>query len=135
MIGRQPIKTVQQRNLGSPAPYSADSTAHLALDWQHLKLLADGCKDFEQELLQLFVADAAQLIAHLECAIATADVAAAKRLIHQVKGASANVGAQAMMAIATELDDRLHSSNIAGLAELHLQLKEALQVIQSFVLA
>lgn len=79
------------------------------VDWQQLYSLADGDEHFVRALLQSFVADGDRQMRELRQAIDQQDYQSAHHHIHQIKGASANVGALRVEAIATQIEVYLYA--------------------------
>ncbi|KAI9131511.1 Hpt domain-containing protein [Acaryochloris sp. CCMEE 5410] len=80
------------------------SITPISIDRTLLHEYSDGDRNFEQELLHLFVDDTQQHLARLKAAISNQNFDMATREAHHIKGASAHVGAVAMFAIAAEIE-------------------------------
>lgn len=73
-------------------------------DSQRLTDICDGDAEFEREVVQMFIEDA---ISHFEAAllaVKSGDFQRLGREAHYLKGASANLGAQSLEAIAIDLE-------------------------------
>ena len=81
-------------------------------DWQRLNQLADEDPDFATELLAMFLKDAESSLAKIDRAVEQRSHQIVEDVAHALRGASANVGANTMAAVAMRLED------IAGCAEL-----------------
>ncbi|MEM9264030.1 MAG: Hpt domain-containing protein [Cyanobacteria bacterium P01_F01_bin.13] len=81
-------------------------------DQDQLEQLAGGDKAFEKELLQLFVRDTENSLIQLETAITAENPSAVKELAHYIKGASANVGAEALSRVAAQLESLAKAGNL-----------------------
>ncbi len=100
-------------------------------DWQQLRQLAGEDSDFESELLNIFLQDARDSLQKLESAIASQSAQAVEEVAHSLRGASANVGASALSAVALELEQTAHRGDITSALELLKQLKRHCRGIQS----
>ncbi len=83
------------------------------------------------ELLQIFITDSQNHLSTLRVAIAQGDYSTALHAIHQLKGASANVGALTLQAIATRLEQHLHHNQIPQAHLLVPELNRALHIVQT----
>ena len=88
------------------------SSIQLGFDWQRLNQLAGEDPDFATELLAMFLQDAEESLARLDRAIEQRSLQAVEDLAHTLKGASANVGAGAILAVATQLEDTARCGEI-----------------------
>lgn len=70
--------------------------------------------EFMDELVEMFLTDAADQLALLERAIASADWPSTSRTAHRLRGASSNVGAEELARLCSELE---HSSFEGAAAE------------------
>ncbi len=69
-------------------------------DWQRLDQLADEDPDFAAELLAMFLQDAEESLTNLDQAVERRSLQTIGDIAHALRGASANVGAGAISAIA-----------------------------------
>ena len=99
----------------------------MSIDRSLLHEYSDGDRDFEQELLHLFVDDTQQHLASLKAAISNQNFDIATREAHHIKGASAHVGAVAMFAIATEVEALIKQKITPPSLPLLSQLETAYQ--------
>ena len=81
-------------------------------DWQRLNQLAGEDPDFAIELLAMFLKDAEGSLVGLEQAVEQRSLQAIEDVAHALRGASANVGASAMSALAVQLEDIAHCGKI-----------------------
>ncbi|MEO0350315.1 MAG: Hpt domain-containing protein [Cyanobacteria bacterium P01_A01_bin.15] len=92
-------------------------------DQEQLAQLSGGDKAFEQELLQMFLADTENSLSQLAGAIATGNQTDIQELAHYIKGASANVGAVALSREAAGLERLAKKGQLAtapsSLKQLH----------------
>lgn len=103
------------------------SITPISIDRSLLHEYSDGDRDFEQELLHLFVNDTQQHLASLKAAISNQNFDIATREAHHIKGASAHVGAVAMFAIATEVEALIKQKITPPSLPLLSQLETAYQ--------
>jgi hypothetical protein len=97
------------------------NSINLQIEWEQLQQFSEGDTEFELELLQMFVEDTQVHLAAIKAAIATNDFRQVEHKAHQIKGASANVGATTM---------RLDAEKLEKLARQH-QLEDADNFISS----
>ncbi|MEO1400851.1 MAG: Hpt domain-containing protein [Cyanobacteria bacterium J06635_1] len=81
-------------------------------DWNQLAQLAGDDPEFEQELLGLFVTDIEDSLFRLVEAMDAQDAPTVEHLAHYIKGASANVGANALAEIAGQLEQHAQQSTL-----------------------
>lgn len=110
------IQFVSQIMYSEPNFSSLDSST-VDLDWQQLSQLSEGNSEFELELLQMFAEDIPIYLEEIEKAIADKDCKNLKRIAHQIKGSSGNVGAKAMEEVAAKIESSSSNSNLAALEE------------------
>ncbi len=92
-------------------------------DWRQLNQLAGEDPDFEAELLALFLADAEISLSRIERAIATQNMQSLADTAHSLRGASANVGASALAAVARQLEQTVSQGCLTGARSLLMQLQ------------
>ena len=76
------------------------------------ELPAAGCI----ELIDLYVATSATLLAELRMAMETGNVAAFRSLVHQLKGSSASLGVHALQSLCKALDEQGRAGTLTDLA-------------------
>lgn len=103
------------------------SITPISIDRNLLHEYSDGDRDFEQELLHLFVDDTQQHLARLKAAISSQNFDTATQEAHHIKGASAHVGAVAMFAIAAEIEALIKQKRTPPSLPLLSQLETAYQ--------
>ncbi len=112
------------------------------IDWQHLHQLSENNREFELELLEMFVADATEhiemaknafCVSYSSEAIASDNFEEIKRQAHHLKGSSANVGATTMHVAANQLEQLADQSDLTGFAELILELEKSVKQIKQFL--
>lgn len=83
-----------------PTPHPLDEVVDMAQALERL----DGDKELLEELAHLFADEWPKTSAEIEFALAKADAASLDRCAHGLKGASANIGAKRLSAVALELE-------------------------------
>ncbi|TVR12441.1 MAG: response regulator [Phormidium sp. GEM2.Bin31] len=121
----------------------ADSTpakSDIYIDWDRLHEVSGDDLEFELELLDSFMTSAREYVAGAEAAMAEGDIETFSRLIHQIKGASGNVGIPAMMKLAGTLNEQVKHQPMnpdvlqdaqAGVKRLSRMLDEVATIIDS----
>jgi histidine phosphotransfer protein HptB len=102
------------------------------LDIAYLSELSDGDPDFEKELLEVFLEDIPIHITAIQHAITTQDWPQLHRAAHQIKGASANIGANTLATFAHNLEQATEPQTALVLL---LQLEQAFTDVEAWVLA
>ena len=100
-------------------------------DWQQLSQLAGEDREFEAELMAIFLQDAEHSLKQLEQAIASQSMQTIEEVAHSLRGASANVGAIALSAVALQLELNARGGDITGAHTLLKQLNQHCLWIQS----
>ncbi|MBC1219492.1 response regulator [Nostoc sp. UCD121] len=106
----------------------------LPIDWERLHQLSENNSEFELELLQLFVEDMQPRIEIIKIAIADSDYEQLALQIHQIKGASANIGATTMHLAAQKLEKLAQNQERRGTTYLISELEEFVKCIQEFLI-
>ena len=99
-------------------------------DWQQLRQLSGDDKEFEAELLAIFLDDARSSLRLLEGAIISKNVETIESVAHSLRGASANVGASAIANIAFELEHAAQAGETPNALKLVEQIDSYCQKIQ-----
>ncbi|MEH2196124.1 MAG: response regulator [Nostoc sp.] len=108
-------------------------TVNLPIDWERLHQLSENNLEFELEILQIFVEDMQLRLEVIKIAIATHDFGQIGQEAHQIKGASANIGATAMHLAAEKLEQLASNQERRGTGNLILELEEFVKRIQEFL--
>jgi PAS domain S-box-containing protein len=103
------------------------------IDWQQLHQLSEGSKEFELELLQMFVEDTQARLEALKLAIAAADFLQVEQQAHHLKGASANIGAKTMYPSTAMLEQKARTQDLTGSDELLADIIASHERIQAFL--
>ncbi len=91
---------------------SSSSTSEIYIDWDRLHEVSGDDLEFELELLDSFMESAREYVAGAKTALAEGDMETFSRLVHQIKGASGNVGIPAMMTLAGHLNERIKHESV-----------------------
>jgi len=100
---------------------------------QYLGQISDGDKEFELELLNLFVEDAKIHIDAAAVATKNQNYKALEREAHHLKGSSANVGAQLIQGLAYTIEQQSLQHSIEGVPEKIIELQSYLTEIEAFI--
>jgi len=103
------------------------------IDWQQLHQLSEGSKEFEIELLQMFVEDTQARLEVLKLAIASADFLQVEQQAHHLKGASANIGAKTIYASTVILEQKARAQDLRGTDKLLAEINRTHKHIQAFL--
>ncbi|HEU4530794.1 MAG TPA: response regulator, partial [Steroidobacteraceae bacterium] len=144
-LDRARLETCLEQYLGGPAPQIAENSAGsqavsrpvpsqspgnaqedpagAPLDWNALMKTADGDEEFARELVALFIESGDQTLAAIQAALDAGDCATLGAKAHSLKGASANLHAQAAATAAA----RLEAAARAGRSDEVAQLAQTLR--------
>ncbi|MEH2421215.1 MAG: ATP-binding protein [Nostoc sp.] len=118
-------QTVSTTDLGS---------VELPIDWERLHQLSENDPEFELELLQIFVEDIQPRLEIMKIAIAVHDFEQIALQIHQIKGASANMGITTMHLAAEKLEQLAYNQERRGTTNFISELEEFVKRIQEFLI-
>jgi PAS domain S-box-containing protein len=112
---------VESGVMPGPAAVTEAGPAVLAalplIDCERLNDVTGDDAEFRTELLEAYVASATELVDTLKVAMSLDDDAASRRAAHQLKGASLNVGAMAIAALAARIEESgLHGNSAESLS-------------------
>ena len=85
----------------------------------------DGGDTFLREIIGIFIEDTPLRIAEIDKSLAAGDAPTFIRAAHTIKGASANVGASALRAVAEQLESRAKKDGLVDVTALVTELKTA----------
>jgi HPt (histidine-containing phosphotransfer) domain-containing protein len=105
----------------------------MPIDLEYLQQLSDSDTEFELELLQIYLEDTKEHLQAAKAAIMAQDGQQLAREAHHLKGASGNVGAMAMQAMAYKLEQLERSHSWSDGIALVEDLEKGLRVIAVFV--
>ena len=125
------VKSLVERDSHTIQSVSADEEECVArLDLSMLKDDSEGDKEFETELIQLFIRDAARRLDSLESAIGGAEVKRVHLEAHTVKGICAGIGAHLMQEIAFELEQKGSVGKLTGAEGLLDSLRDEYAIVR-----
>ncbi|PZO41099.1 MAG: Hpt domain-containing protein [Pseudanabaena frigida] len=81
-----------------------DRKSNSAIDLEQLNQISEGDIEFEIEVLQVYIEDIMQRIDKIRGEFSSNDLAQVLREAHHIKGASSNVGALQMQALAEQIE-------------------------------
>jgi two-component system sensor histidine kinase/response regulator len=108
------------------------SDPDLPVDLRRLKDLSGGDRDFEHEIIDLFLKDTSLHLARLETAIKEEDPPSVEASAHSIKGAAANMGAEKFRKLAHELELKGKAGDLHGAMEDFAHLKSAFEEVERF---
>ncbi|MDY6938580.1 MAG: response regulator [Cyanobacteriota bacterium] len=131
---RTPEVSAGEVSIGeSPSPADSpteDATAGV-IDWQRLHTVSGDDLEFEIELLEAFIESAREYLEQIESALAANDAQTVSRIVHQLKGASGNVGIPSMMEIAAQMNLQAKENRLQGLGDRLPELHRILDEVQA----
>ncbi len=116
----------------APAPDSADETSSIIDRLRELGMLED--LEFARDTLEAYLTDSDEILRSLRQAISREDAAACERLAHRFKGASQNLGANALGRTAGALERCGRTGRMAGTPALVATLESEFATVRAFVL-
>ncbi len=94
------------------------------VDWEQFMAVADGDRQFAQELVQLFIDSGDAALRDIRAALDRGDLPAVGRAAHSFKGSSANIRAQSAAAAAARLEEAARAGDAERISELERQLRD-----------
>jgi PAS domain S-box-containing protein len=101
------------------------------VDMNALRELTGGDTEFERELVETFVSSGDQCLADIASALHTRDFDTIGKRAHALKGASANIHAQALAAAASTLENAARRNSADQIDRLVRELREKLQAVNA----
>ncbi len=98
----------------------------LVVDAERLLELDELQPGFVAELIDVYLADVAPLMAAVRSAVAGQNAGAVRRAAHALKGASGDLHLQCIVRISGALEDSARAGELEGAAELLIQLEPAM---------
>jgi HPt (histidine-containing phosphotransfer) domain-containing protein len=117
----------------SESPFSSLDSSVVDLDWDQLNQLSEGNSEFELELLQMFTEDIPIYIEEIKNALVSQDLITLKRVSHQIKGSSSNIGAKKIESLAANLETVGSENTWELVTEVVAKLEEKLEVLQQLI--
>ncbi|MEN9240327.1 MAG: response regulator, partial [Thermostichales cyanobacterium SZTDM-1c_bins_54] len=112
-----------------PDPPATDG---IPLNLDYLHEVSGNDREFEQELLGVFLRDLQGHLTALETAAAQEDWQTLERRAHQVKGASSNVGAEVLNRLCKQLESAAKQKNTGEVGVLLVELRRASERLSQF---
>jgi len=100
------------------------------IDWRSLQQLSDGDRQFERELLSLYVEDTRSHLSQLGDAVAAQDVTRVTQLAHYLKGSSGNVGIRQIHSCAASLESQARKGELSSSQQLFAEMTALFQQVQ-----
>lgn len=122
-----PAEAPCEQKAGTPEP-----SARAPVEIGQIQETADGDKDFERELIELFVSDNEERLKTIESLVAGRDAEALRREAHTIKGSSANMGAPGMREIAARLEQVDPRTELTQALQLLEELKAEFEQVRKF---
>ncbi len=91
--------------------FATEHQVELPVDLDYLHQLSEGDTEFERTILQIFVENTQEQLQMVRTALVEQDLVTVQYRIHEIKGASANVGAVAINQLATQLEELFANGN------------------------
>lgn len=105
---------------------------------ENLREMTNGDAEFLVELIDIFLAEAPQLLANIRRAVEDKDAAGLRLAAHSLKSNSTNFGAMTLSGLCRELEGMGKAGTLEGAAELvvqveaeYEQVKAALEAVRS----
>jgi CheY-like chemotaxis protein/HPt (histidine-containing phosphotransfer) domain-containing protein len=108
------------------------SDPDLPVDLKRFKDFTGGDKDFEKEIIDLFLKDTLKHIARLETAINGDNASDVEAAAHSIKGAAANMGAEKFRKLAQDLETKGNACALCDIGDGLELLKSAFAEIEHF---
>ncbi|MBO9999626.1 MAG: response regulator [Cyanobacteria bacterium SID2] len=99
---------------GTVSPETPSAESESIVDWERLHEVSGEDPEFELELLDSFVESTREYLHEASQALESLDAPTFCHYVHQIKGASGNVGVPSMMHLASELNERAKQNSLEG---------------------
>jgi signal transduction histidine kinase/ligand-binding sensor domain-containing protein/CheY-like chemotaxis protein/HPt (histidine-containing phosphotransfer) domain-containing protein len=111
---------ITERSASSPAaPAGVDDP----VDWAQFRTGTDGDREFERELVQVFIDSGDAALRDISAALGRGDLAAIGRVAHSFKGSSATMWAQSASTAAGRLEEAALCGAVDQISQLEEQLR------------
>ena len=105
----------------------------IPIDLAKLAKITKGDRDFQQQLLAIFMEDAPLFVEKIETALIAQDYDNLERTAHQLKGASASVAMFKLSTIAEKLEQQGENKKIEYSEDVVKEMKFMLEQVQDFL--
>jgi two-component system, sensor histidine kinase and response regulator len=112
-------------------PPEEDSAA--PVDLRAFHSITDGDLAFAQELVATFILSGEQQLTDMAAAVAQDERAALAKAAHKLKGACANIHAQALKALADRLESDSSAADTRALNQLNVELRREFERVKKFL--
>ncbi len=103
------------------------------LDLDYLEQISGGDTAFMKELLDLYVTDTQSGLVAARSAATAPDLEKLEKQAHQIRGASADVGAHVMQTLAIQLEQEAEQKRLENAIKILTQLEAAFHAVTAFV--
>ncbi len=100
------------------------------IDWRSLQQLSDGDRQFERELLSMYVDDTRSHLSELGDAVIAKDAQRVMKLAHYLKGSSGNVGIKSLHSCAANLESQAREGQLASSQQILAEMIGLFQQVQ-----
>ena len=111
--------------------YLKEEAVPPAIDLEALRQITGGDAEFERELADTFVASGDQALADIIAAMKANDYDTVRKRAHALKGASANIHAVSLSAVASNLESAARSQSVPALSGLVDELAQKLAAVNA----
>jgi CheY-like chemotaxis protein len=118
---------------GAPATVTAQEDSAAPVDLGQFHSITDGDAVFAQELISAFIASGEQQLADIAGAIAQNDRGILAKAAHKLKGASANIHARALKALAERLETESAAADAHALQQDSARLRREFDRVKRFL--
>jgi two-component system, sensor histidine kinase and response regulator len=116
-----------------PPPPPPNVNLKPAVDLAGFNRITDGDHAFAQELIATFIASGEQQLAGMAAAVAISNRPALARAAHQLKGASANIHAQALKSLAERMESNSAAGELRTLEQCNVLLRQEFERVKQFL--
>jgi hypothetical protein len=117
----------------SESPFPSLDSSVVDIDWDQLSQLSEGSPEFELELLQMFMEDMPIYLEEIKTAVVNQDLITFKRVAHQIKGSSGNVGAKKFETMAAALETVSLETSSNFVQEAISKLENYLEILEQLI--
>lgn len=110
------------------------SEASEPINWARIDEVSEGDTEFLRVVVEAFLQDAEQRASEIKAAIGASDPNGLYRTAHQLKGSSANVGADKLSELARALEVLGRRDSTSGASELYSALEIELRRVRARLL-
>ena len=108
----------------------AKTLGHGLIDWRSLQQLSDGDRQFERDLLSMYVDDTRTHLSQLGEAVIAQDAQRVTKLAHYLKGSSGNVGIKSLHSCAASLEAQARKGDLASSQQTLAEMIGLFQKVQ-----